>query len=328
MKDYKHQKNTQILLHNGKTKAVQYIKVGDVLMGHDSKTRTVLELHTGTDNLYEIQPKGNRAEPFVVNGGHILHLARDRNQGFIDITVEEYLKQTKGFKTLNKLTRAIVNPNRSTVYDPYILGIIQALGSIVDSKLILDRIDFRLLRYLKTFCRIYNFTYTIEYYKHMNRTYTKFIIVENVSSLACDINRVFELLDYSILPYKLSDRQEFLAGAFDACGSSENSKKDLLFNKAEGFYKLKSILNSVGSSAYYQKPKKGSQFLAVSGDLSFIPAKLQTFKPKVSQVDLTRIGFNVKELGEGTYYEFTVDKDNLYLTADYIIHRNSYKRKV
>lgn len=69
-----HAPGTLILLHDGSLKAVEQIVVGDQLMGPDSTTRSVLELHRGRDALFEIRPM--KGESFVVNAGHILTLVR------------------------------------------------------------------------------------------------------------------------------------------------------------------------------------------------------------------------------------------------------------
>jgi P4 family phage/plasmid primase-like protien len=61
-----------IMMANGKIKKVQDIKVGDQLMGDDSKPRNVLELVRGNDTMCEIIP--NKGDKFKVNLDHILSL--------------------------------------------------------------------------------------------------------------------------------------------------------------------------------------------------------------------------------------------------------------
>ena len=67
-----HAIDTQILMYDGTTRAVQDVAVGDLLMGDDSTPRTVKELFRGTDVMYEIRPI--KGEPFVVNQDHVLSL--------------------------------------------------------------------------------------------------------------------------------------------------------------------------------------------------------------------------------------------------------------
>jgi replicative DNA helicase len=63
-------KNTGILMFDGSTKMVQDIKIGDVLMGWDSKPRNVLAIGTGQEELFKIIP--NKGEPWICNKSHIL----------------------------------------------------------------------------------------------------------------------------------------------------------------------------------------------------------------------------------------------------------------
>jgi hypothetical protein len=64
--------DTPIIMHDGNIKKVQDIKIGDYIMGDDSKKRKVLSLVRGEDEMYEIIPvKGDK---FIVNQEHILCL--------------------------------------------------------------------------------------------------------------------------------------------------------------------------------------------------------------------------------------------------------------
>lgn len=52
-----HAKGTIILMADGSLKAVENIVVGDEVMGPDGKSRNVIRLYNGYDDLYEINPK-------------------------------------------------------------------------------------------------------------------------------------------------------------------------------------------------------------------------------------------------------------------------------
>ena len=68
-----HAKGTNILMYDGRLKKVEDVKVGDLLMGPDSKPRTVLELAKNKQEMVKIIP--NKGDPFIVNKDHILHLS-------------------------------------------------------------------------------------------------------------------------------------------------------------------------------------------------------------------------------------------------------------
>jgi uncharacterized C2H2 Zn-finger protein len=65
-------RGTLILLWNGSTQAVEEIKIGDQVIGDDGTFRTVTELVSGEDEMYEIIQ--NNAENYTVNKHHILSL--------------------------------------------------------------------------------------------------------------------------------------------------------------------------------------------------------------------------------------------------------------
>ena len=104
-----HAPGTKILMYDGSSKNVEYIRIGDKLMGPDFQPRIVLELCAGKDEMYRIFP--TRGEPFVVNGHHILSLCR-RDKTVENITVNEYLKLKK--QQLFKLRKVILN--KSSLY--------------------------------------------------------------------------------------------------------------------------------------------------------------------------------------------------------------------
>ena len=64
--------NTPILMHDGSIKMVQDIIVGDLIMGDDSTSRTVMDLGRGEDEMYDIVLNGG--SKYSVNSEHILCL--------------------------------------------------------------------------------------------------------------------------------------------------------------------------------------------------------------------------------------------------------------
>jgi GTPase len=63
---------TPIIMYDGTIKLAKDIKINDVLMGDDSTHRKVLELHSGSTNMYEIQQ--TRGDNYTVTENHILTL--------------------------------------------------------------------------------------------------------------------------------------------------------------------------------------------------------------------------------------------------------------
>jgi len=86
-------RDTPILMYDLSIKMIQDIKVGDILMGDDSKPRTVLSTHKGFGKLYKV--KQNKGDDYIVNENHILTLQYSNSNKPIDISIQDYLKLPK-----------------------------------------------------------------------------------------------------------------------------------------------------------------------------------------------------------------------------------------
>ena len=67
-------RDTPLIMVNGDTKMVQYVQVGDMLMGDDSQSREVVSTCRGSEALYCIVPHSPLFDCYVVNESHILSL--------------------------------------------------------------------------------------------------------------------------------------------------------------------------------------------------------------------------------------------------------------
>jgi hypothetical protein len=112
-----HGRGTPVLMFNGMLKPVELISEGDLLMGPDSRPRTVLSLGAGRGFMYRVIPV--KGEPFTCNGDHILTLRASlseeacksrrfksiRARETVEISVKDYLKKSGTFKHRYKLYR-------------------------------------------------------------------------------------------------------------------------------------------------------------------------------------------------------------------------------
>ncbi|CAH6421439.1 DNA mismatch repair protein MutS [uncultured virus] len=90
---------TEIMMHSGLVKQAKNIKIGDKLMGDDSKPRTVLSTTKGKGQMYRIIP--TKGEPFEVNGPHILCL-KSSGYKYIIWNNKENRYKVKWFNKLHK----------------------------------------------------------------------------------------------------------------------------------------------------------------------------------------------------------------------------------
>jgi replicative DNA helicase len=131
-------KGTPVLMFDGSIKNVEDVRVGDLLMGPDSKPRCVLSLGRGIGDLYDVIPV--KGDSYRVNGEHILalHLIRSKRSrwGDVEITVVDYLKQSHTFKGRAKGYRVGVSfQSRAVPLDPYFLGLWLGDGSVGASEI-------------------------------------------------------------------------------------------------------------------------------------------------------------------------------------------------
>lgn len=153
--------HTPILMFDGSIKQMMDTRVGEQVMGPDSKLRTILSRCSGLGQMYRIVPSKGR--PFICNGPHILtlkgitpylvfneekhnlvvkfsvkgintskHFKTEREaieykdslpEDIFDISVDEYLKRKPEVQTSNYLYHTGVTfPEREVPFDPYVMG--------------------------------------------------------------------------------------------------------------------------------------------------------------------------------------------------------------
>lgn len=114
-------RGTPVLHADGSVTPVEAVRVGDALMGPDSRPRRVLSLARGIEPLYRVTP--DYGDPYVVNRSHILSVRRRRGRAF-DLSVRDYLAASDAFREGLRGWRTGVDfPERTPEADPYALGI-------------------------------------------------------------------------------------------------------------------------------------------------------------------------------------------------------------
>lgn len=68
---------SKVIMADGSLRSIEDVSVGDLLMGPDSKPRTVLKLFRGREQMYRV--KQTSAQDYVVNGAHILVLRKSES---------------------------------------------------------------------------------------------------------------------------------------------------------------------------------------------------------------------------------------------------------
>lgn len=335
-----HTRGTPILMFDGSIKAVETIKVGDLLMGPDSKPRTVLSTARGIDNLYEVIPV--KGTPYGVNEAHILSLQHCSTNKIENISVKDYLNESKEFKLRTKGWRTGVEFFSQTIHEilpPYLLGIWLGDGTgRTKSRFSITQLDNEIVDYIKQFCKCYNLGLRKDQPKNKCPIWTITDRGRGIRNRLVDLLRQFGLYYNKYIPniYKINSRKsrlELLAGLIDSDGELHNNcyyitqKSETLAND------IVFLARSLGFAAYISptykvcKTGNGGTYwqVYISGDISVIPVLIKhKIGHKRKQIkNVLHTGISIKYIGVGDYFGFELDKDGLYLLGDFTVTHNT-----
>lgn len=352
-----HAKGSSVLTSDGVCIKVEDVKVGDFLLGNDGTPRKVLELHNGVDDMYKVTPI--KGEPFVVNGGHILHLYKT-NEGkgynschprYDEISVKEYVAKSSNYKHLHKLHRVsqIDFGNDKYLFDPYFVGLYLGDGCCINGLSITTQRE-EVVEYLREFARTYGLGFrAAEKRNGENKAKSYFFpyafannnIPNPLQVTIRGLGLEGKVAGDKFIPHQykvasVEDRFRLLAGlldtdafydkeknTFEYCSKSKRLADDVVF-----------VCRSLGFFAHIGKTKvvKGESYyrIQISGDLNLIPTKvaIRQGRARKQKKSVLVTGFSVEYLGRGEYFGFTLDGNHLYCDNQFFIHHNSGKSLV
>lgn len=347
-----HLKGSLILMYTGELKPVENIRVGDVVMGNDGTPRHVLCLHRGEDLMYRITPL--KGEPFVVNGGHILHLHKTNtssyhsNAGYDEISVADYVMKSNSYKHQHKLHRAkyvsFGNENKKLV-EPYFLGVFIGDGCSSNNINITTQRE-EVVEYLSAMAKREHLGFRKQNQKNRSNKASSYYF-PFMYSWKCpnplrvyikDIGLYGKKAGDKFIPFEYKtgsrkDRMLLLAGLLDTdsyydprrnmfeyCSKSRQLAEDVVFLcRSLGFYAKIGKTKYVNDLPYYR--------IQITGDLDTIPTKVKIRRghKRLQKKSIYVIGFNVKLIGKGKYYGFTLDGNHLYCDEQFFVHHNCGK---
>lgn len=360
-----HAAGTKIMMHDGSSKLVEMVGVGDLVMGPDSKPRKVLSLARGREMMYKVTPK--KGEAFVVNEGHILslkttgtgpskaHLPSALKAGTVEnIKLSEYLTKNKTWKHLRKLWRTGVDfaeRQESNDIPPWVLGVFLGDGHIKTAATLCNP-DHEILDGIADYAESIGLDFSAKQ-KAGSPAYQLNITDKNACmhtknklvSLLEDIGVLGTLSDNKFIPdsYKLGTRKErleILAGLLDTDGHLEQSKCvfDYVSKSKQLAQDVVFVSRSLGLAAYVKETQKYCQTggggtywrVCISGDIEIIPTRIKRKQASQRQQKKNPLvtGFSVEEVGIDDYFGFELDGDHLYLTEDFTVHHNTGKSLV
>jgi hypothetical protein len=342
-------KDTDILMFNGSIKKVQDIKIGDIIMGYDSKPRNVLSVTNGIDILYKIKYKKGKGS-HIVNSSHVLTLKASRDlysnikkNDIIDIPLMDYLNQTKDFKRVFSLFQEPVLcwEENKHLLEPYFLGV--WLGDGRSNAPCITSIDEEIIYYLKDYVKnfkdlsisIYEQKDRVNNYALTGNKKKKNTITEEFKRLNL-INNKHIPKEYLIDSY--NNRINLLSGLLDTDGYHYGYDKFEFSNKNKQLCEdVLFLTKSLGFYASMKETKKSSQngtigtyyIVYISGDVHKIPTKIKRKQAKIKEKkifelkDPTKFGFEIEKIEKGEYFGFTLDGDGRFMLGDFVVSHNT-----
>lgn len=331
--------NTPIVMFDGTIKKVQDVVVGDLLMGPDSKSRTVVSLARGQERLYKIKPLRG-GDDFVCNESHMLSLKRTQTGEVVNLSVKSYLAKDAKFKHLYKLYRAeCISFNQSTPcpIDPYFLGLWLGDGSSRDVEI--SKPDQEIKDYLVSFAQYHGLK--MLQVKDAAGKCPRYALSGGGGWLR-QLLRSCNLLNNKHIPHiymtaSVSDRLQLLAGLLDSDGHYYHGGYEITQKSKTVADQIAFLARSLGFAVLLRNKqstwthngvrKQGTYYrISINGHLDQIPCKIERKKsaPRQQKKNHLITGFSTEDIGVGDYYGFELSgPDRLFLLGDFTVTHNT-----
>jgi len=356
-------KNTLIRMFDGTTKFVQDILDGEYVMGDDSTKRLVSGVISGQEILYKITAnKGegfvcNESHILALlwNGKEKPNYKGWKKGDKINISVKEYLGLKQSEKEhLVMYRRGWGNhfAEIKHIIPPYMIGVYLGDGSSHCGSI--TTTDHEVLDFVKTFAENLNLklsvtkkiTYRLS--QKGDRSEKDGISLKNwaINPYKAELKRLNILGNKHIPKEYLLDsennRLELLAGIIDTDGYLDSykgkprkyeitQKNITLANDIAELSRSLGFFASCIDKKATMKRSDGTEYscivkrIEIYGDIERIPCKILRKKAKATtrRKNSLNFGFSIEPIGNGDYYGFTVDKNNLFLLADGTVVHNT-----
>jgi len=337
---------TPVLMHDGTVLEVQFIMAGDSLMGPDSQPRLVSGVSRGHGPMYGILPH-HRGDFVTVNSEHILSLKMTGGSkrscdvadgSIVDISVAEYLRQTKTFRHCAKWYHVGVDfPTQSVPLDPYFLGLWLGDGSSRNQEV--TSVDTEIVKWLRGFATAHGLRLVARTSCDRTPTYA-------LSAARWRYNPVREAMKqlglfgnkHVPMCYKANDRSvrlAVLAGIIDTDGSLTHSNGyDCVFKSLALADDTAYLARSLGLAVSQRICRKtctnngvSNNYwrLHITGDNDEVPTRIprKQANPRRQKKDHQVSGFAIEELGDDDYYGFELSGDGRFLLGDFSVTHNT-----
>jgi hypothetical protein len=348
---------TKVSMYDGTLQSVEHVSVGDLVMGPDSKPRTVIRKFMGAAPLYKI--KQTNADTYTVTENHKVVLRRGKDGqrqewgGSKGVRYPEYGDDhTMSAKDLhvksNKFGKVFVGykvgcvefPAKPVGIDPYFLGL--WLGDGDSDQLRITTNDEEVAQYCKYYAEKFGLKLTITGWPH--RTEARRIGLANAkgrnggkgantlwnrfTAYHLKMNKHIPL-DY--LANEENIRLQLLAGLIDTDGSWGGNRYTISSTQERLAKGIKQLADQLGfrtairfiNNGHYKDTNK-CWCITVGGDTWRIPCRIARKKsfPRNLGRSRTTSTLKVESIGVGDFAGFELDGDNMFLLADGTVAHN------
>ena len=320
-------KGTRVLLHNGTTQKVENIQTGDLLMGDDSRPRSVLSVAQGMEPMYWIRQENGI--DYRVNESHILCLLQlDETQPettpkVLEISVKDYLALSpQAQTTLYGYKTAIELDAQSLRCDPYLLGLFVggnmfeinpgANPAVRGARAHQERVAQNSAKASK-----HHPGYAATHVQEIPTTST---FHENGIPAQYLLN-------------SRKNRLALLAGLIDACPAGNTpSACQMVLKNTSALAQIKWLCSSLGFQVKVQAENipslypgftKLAYLLRIEGALDEIPVKTSVLSKSAATTPLLESAIRIEPDGIDAYYGFEIDGNGRFLLEDLTVTHNT-----
>jgi len=348
--------DTEVLMHNGSIKKVQDIVTGEVIMGPDSKIRTVESVSIGQEEMFDIShSKINSEFVYGCNKSHILSLKYCSNDGryglkqydIVDISVGEFLLWPKGKQQKFMGFRTGVEFETKPVTVPaYQLGL--WLGDGHQNTTAITTMDEEIRQEWYNYAKVIG--HDIRVQSQPNNQSSVYFITSGESHGSNDRNNALNafrdlgVINNKHIPqsYKINsaeNRLELLAGLLDTDGSLVSKTTFVITQKNKQLskdiiYLARSLGFRVTTKEIKSKSQNGTeglyQKITIGGDTWTIPTRIARKRAikKTKARNHLNYSIDIKSTGMGTYYGFTLKEEPHFVLGDFTVTHNTTAGKL
>lgn len=336
-------KGTRVLMYDGTVRAVEDVRVGDLLMGDDSTPRRVRSLARGREMMYWVRQR--HGMDYRVNESHILSLKKSRRDGrvprggVVNVAVRDYLARSGKWKNDHKGYKvAVAFSEQPLPVDPYLLGLWLGDGRTDGAKIYTQ--DEEVVEYLHAYAEEQG----VEVHVSEADRCPGYLVTggraRRDTSLQATL-RALGVLGHKHVPhaYLANSRQNrllLLAGLLDSdgfCNRGHGGTYEITQKSERLARQIKFLCDTLGYRtslrAKTARCQTGAQStvwrVRFNGDVDEIPVRIERKKaaPWTDFRDWTVTPVTVEPDRVDDYYGFTLDGNRLFLLEDGTVTHNT-----